>query len=218
MDLWSLLKVLGRSWWLITGFAVLSAAGAWFFLPDAPYQVTVEASVILAGDVEQPGRAERPELMVLDDLLPLVEAPVFAELVHRSLALPWAEEMSVGDVRETLAGSRYSRILSVTVSGPSAQRVEAIGAAVTLAIPEAVTTYLIAPGDAKPAIRVIDPGAEAEQQSLRRWLSIGVIVLFVGFAVVSAIWFREAVRLSRARERIPHSAEEASLPLKKSAR
>lgn len=218
MDLWSLLKVLGRAWWLITGAALLSAAGAWFFLPEAPFQVTVQASVILAGDLERPGRAEQPELMVLDDLLPLVESPAFAELVHRSLTLPAGEEMAVRDVQETLAGSRYSRILSVTVSGSSAERVEAIAAAVTLAIPEAVTTYLIAPGDTQPAIRIIDPGSVAGRQSFRRWLSIAVIVLFVVFAVVSAIWLRESLRSSRTRGTAPHSVTEASLPLKKSAR
>lgn len=218
MDLWSLLRALGRSWWLITGVAVLSAAGAWFFLPNAPYQVTVQASVVLAGDTENPGRAERPELMVLDDLLPLVESPVFAELVLRSLTLPAGEEMSVGEVQESLSGSRYSRILSVTVSGSSADRVEAIGAAVTLAIPEAVTTYLIAPGDTQPAVRIIDPGSVAERQSFRRWLSIAVIVLFVVFAVVSAIWLQESIRGSRTRGTAPHSVEKASLPLKKPTR
>lgn len=218
MDLWSLLKALGRTWWLITGAALLSGAVAWLVLPEAPFQVTVQASVILPGDLERPGRAERPELMVLDDLLPLVGSPVFAELVHRSLTLPAGEEMSVGDVQETLSGSRYSRILSVTVSGASAGRVEAIAAAVTSAIPEAVTTYSIAPGDAQPAIRIIDPGTVAERQSFRRWLSIGVVVLFAVFAVVSAIWAREALSKPRARETVPHPAAEASLPLKKSTR
>lgn len=218
MDLWSLLKALGRSWWLLAGVAVLSAAGGWFFLPDAPYQVTVEASVVLAGDTENPGRAERPELMVLDDLLPLVESPVFAELVHRSLTSPLAEDISVGEIRDALSGSRYSRILSVSVSDSSPQRAEAIGEAVTIALPGAVTAYLVAPGDTEPAVRIIDPGAVAELQSLRRWLSIGVLVLFAVFALVSAIWFGEAVRASRARDMDRHSATEASLPLKKSTR
>ncbi|MDQ3541915.1 MAG: hypothetical protein M3440_14645 [Chloroflexota bacterium] len=218
MDLWSLLKALGQSWWLIAGVAVLSAAGAWFFLPDAPYQVTVEASVVLAGDTENPGRAEQPELMVLDDLLPLVESPVFAELVHRSLTALPGENISEGDVQDALSGSRYSRIQSITVSDSSPERAEAIGEAVTIALPEAVATYLVAPGDTEPVVRIIDPGAVAELQSLRRWLSIGVVVLFAVFAVVSAIWFREAVRVSRARETHAHSATQASLPLKKSAR
>lgn len=216
MDLWSLLKVLGRSWRLIAGAVVLSVAGAWILVPAALYQVTVEASVVLAGDTENPGRAERPELMVLDDLLPLVESPVFAELVHRSLTSPPGTRITVGDVGDALSGSRYSRILSVTVSESSPDRAEAIGLAVTIALPEAVTTYLVAPGDTKPAIRIIDPGAVAQPQSLRRWLSIGVVVLFAVFAVVSAIWFRETVSASRARHIETQSATDASLPLKKS--
>lgn len=218
MDLWSLLKALGRSWWLIAVVTALSALGSWVFLPDSPYQVTVQASVILAGDTENPGRAERPEVMVLDDLLPLVESPAFAELVHQSLTPAPGETISVDEVRRALSGSRYSRILSVRVSGSSPSRVEVIGASVTIALPEAVAMYLVAPGDTAPVVRVIDPGPEAEPQSLRRWLSIGVVVLFAVFAVVSGIWLREGLRAFPARDMVPQSVTEDSLPLKKSAR
>lgn len=218
MDLWSLLKALGRSWWLIAVVAALSAMGAWFLLPAAPYEVTVEASVILAGDTENPGRAERPEVMVLDDLLPLVESPAFAELVHQSLTPAPGETISVDEVRGALSGSRYSRILSVRVSGSSPGRVEVIGASVTIALPEAVATYLVAPGDTAPVVRVIDSGSEAEPQSFRRWLSISVVVLFAVFAVGSAIWLREGLNASRARDMVPQSVTDDSLPLKKSVR
>lgn len=195
-----MLRALGRAWWLLAGVAALAAALAWLFLPAAPYQVTVKASVIIPGDTENPGRAERPELMVLDDLLPLVESPAFAAIVHRSLVPSAGEDVSVEDVQEALSGARYSRILSVTVSGSSPEYVAEIGAAVNTAIPEAVTTYLVAPGDARPAIRIIDPGAGVELQSLRRWLAIGAVVLFATFAVVSAIWLREAMRADGARD------------------
>lgn len=197
MDLWSLARALARSWWLIAGVAFLSVAVAWLFLPDAPYQVTVKASVIVAGDTEQPGQAERPELMVLDDLLPLVESPVFAELVHRSLPSAAQEHISVEDVREALSGSRYSRIMSVIVSDSSPDRVKAIGDAVNVALPAAVGAYLVAPDDTEPTTRIIDPGGAPEQQSLRRWISIGVVTLFAVFGVVSLIWLREALRTAR---------------------
>lgn len=214
MDLWSLLKALGRSWWLVAGVAGLSAVMGWLLLPAAPYQVRVEASVLIPGDTENPGRAERPELMVLDDLLPLVESPAFAELVHRSLTSPAGDDISVEDVQDALSGSRYSRILSVTVSGSSPARVQAIGDAVNRAIPEAVMTYLVAPGDARPAIKIIDPGGQAERQMFRRWLAIGAVVLFATFAVVSAVWLREAVRADRDPERARQFATEVSAPIK----
>jgi capsular polysaccharide biosynthesis protein len=218
MDLWSLVRALARSWWLIAGVALVSTVAARLLLPDAPYQVTIKASVIVAGDTEMPGQAERPELMVLDDLLPLVESPVFAELVHDSLPSPAAEDISTEDVHDALSGSRYSRILSVTVSGSSPERVEAIGDAVNGALPAAVGTYLVAPGDTEPTVRIIDPGGAPEQQFLRRWISIGVVVLFAVFAAVSLIWLREALRVPSQTLPGAHAEAKESFPVKKAAR
>lgn len=218
MDLRSLMTALWRSRWLFAGVTILSAAGAWLFLPDAPYRVTVQASVIVAGDTERPGRAERPELMVLDDLLPLVESPVFAEAVHNSLPSPVGEVITLDDIRDAVSGSRYSRIFSITVTESSPERAKAIGDAVSVAVPPAVVTYLVAPGDTEPTVRIIDPGSAPEQQSRRRWLSIGVIVLFALFAFVSLVWLREAVTMSPATKPNAQVPTAESLAAKKASR
>ncbi len=218
MDLWSLLEAARRLWWVVGGLAILCMAVGWLVLPQAPYQVTIQASVMVPGNIERPGRAERPELMVLDDLLPLVESPAFATLVRESLAPLWDQRVSVADIENALSGSRYSRILSVTVATSSPERSRAIGDAVNTALPQAVLRFLVAPGDAEPAVRIIDPGGTPEQLLLRRWLAIGVIGMFAAFAAVSVIWFREATAVSRARNPGGHPASRASLPAKKSAR
>lgn len=218
MDLRSLLSAIRRSWWLVCGATILGMAAAWVFLPPARYQVTIQAAVMVAGDVDRPGRAERPELMVLDDLLPLVESPAFAGLVQDFLAPPWDERIGVEEIEDALSGSRYSRILSVIVSASSPERAGAIGAAVNSALPHAVTGFLVAPGDAQPTVRIIDPGGPPEQPLLRRWLAIGVIGMFVAFSAVSAIWFWEVTMVSRPGKPYGHSAGRASLAAKKSAR
>jgi len=218
MDLRSLLSAILRSWWIVVGLTILSMAAAWLVLPSARHQVTIQASIMVPGNIERPGRAERPELMVLDDLLPLVESPAFAALVQDSLASPWNERIGVEDIEDALSGSRYSRILSVIVSTSSAERSRAIGDAVNTALPQAVLRFLVAPGDAEPAVRIIDPGGPPEQQVLRRWLAIGVIGLFAAFAAVSGIWFHEATMVSRPGKPYGQSAGRASLAAKKSAR
>lgn len=210
MDLRVLLKALVRFWWLIIGVASASLIAAWLFLPDAPYEATVKASVIIAEDTDEPGNSERPAIMVLDDLLPLVESPAFAELVHRTLVASRGENLGVGDIQDALSGSRYSRILSVTVSHSSPERVKAISDAVNITLPVTVTTYLVAPGEAKPAIRIIDPGGIPKLQMLRRWIMIAVVVLFSVFSTVSIIWFREGRRISRMP--LPFAQSDASSP------
>ncbi len=156
--------------------------------------------------------------MVLDDLLPLVESPAFAELVHGALASPEGDAISVDEIEEALSGSRYSRILSVTVAGSSPERVSVISAAVKDALPTAVSTYLVAPGETQPTTRIIDPGAVPEQQTLRRWLSIGVISLFSLFGAVSLVWLREAIRVAHGTRAIPHAETGDSFVVKKASR
>lgn len=218
MDLWSLLHALRRSWWIVGGLAILGMAAGWLVLPQARYQVTIQASIMVPGNIEHPGRAERPELMVLDDLLPLVESPAFAALVQDSLAPPWDERISVENVEGALSGSRYSRILSVIVSTSSPERSSAIGNAVNTALPQAVLRFLVAPGDAEPAVRIIDPGGPPEQPLLRRWLAIGVIGTFAAFAAISVIWLRRATTVPGRGNPYGHPPGRVSLPEKKSAR
>lgn len=217
MNLWSLLGAVRRLWWVVGGLAILFMVAGWQVLPRAPFLVTIQASIMVPGNIERPGRAERPELMVLDDLLPLVESPAFATLVRASLAPPWDQRVSVADIEDALSGSRYSRILSVIVSTSSPERSSAIGDAVNIALPQAVLRFLVAPGDAEPAVRIIDPGGVPEQL-FRRWLAIGVIGMFAAFAAVSVIWFRETTAVSRTRNPCGHPAGKASLRAKKSAR
>jgi len=218
MDLSSLFDAVRRLWWGVAGLAILCMVVGWLVLPQAPHQVTIQASIMVPGNIERPGRAERPEIMVLDDLLPLVESPAFATLVQESLAPPWDQRVSVADIEDALSGSRYSRILSVYVSTPSPERSSAIGDAVNTALPEAVLRFLVAPGDAEPAVRIIDPGGPPEQPVLRRWLGIGVIGMFAGCAAFSGIWVFEVMAISRANTPNGHPGSRASLPAKKSRR
>lgn len=216
MDLRVLIRALARAWWALVIAAAVSGVAAWLILPDARYETTIRATVLIAGNTERPGQSERPELMVLDDLLPLVESPAFAERVRAEMEPANSAALDVEDIQRTITSSRYSRVLAVTVSGASRDRVAAIASAVNAALPGAVSTYLVAPGDRLPVIQIIDPGSDPRLQTLGRWLRIGVIVMFATFGMTSLVWLRESFRESAAVTAQPVTGE--STPAKNEAR
>ena len=83
-DLNDLLRALRRYWWI----ALLAPAIVLGILMirnlTAPYQTSFRASVLLPGDTEIPGSSEQPELMILDDLGPVVASRAFAEMAAPS--------------------------------------------------------------------------------------------------------------------------------------
>ena len=57
-----------RWWWLIVLALVASLAIGWVLTPNPAWTTSFRATVVIPGDTEDTGSAERPELMVLDDL------------------------------------------------------------------------------------------------------------------------------------------------------
>lgn len=179
VDLRELLAIVRRRWWIIVLVPVVAAAALLWRTWTTPYQTTVRATVLIPGDTEIPGSAERPELMVLDDLPPLVDSRAFAEGVHAALG---ETSLTVEDVRAALSGERYSRVLTVRVTRESADEARAIGEAVAASLPELINHYLVAEGSSEPAtVRIIDPPGDPTRsrpgQALR-----ALIILAVGVA------------------------------------
>lgn len=180
MEVGELFAILRRRWWMVVLVPVLVAGLLAWQARTAPYQTQVRATVLIPGDTEIPGSAERPELMVLDDLPPLVSSRAFAEGVHVALG---ASSLSVEDVQAALSGERYSRVLTVRITHESATQASAIAAAVAQALPELVNRYLMADGSPQPAtVRVIDPPGEPSRsrpgQALRQ-----IVLVLVGCGV-----------------------------------
>src|SRR5918994_1107895 len=120
MDVLTYLAALRRWWWVVLGLPAAVLLASIIFTPAPPYTTELRATVLIPGDTEDTGSAERPELMVLDDLPLLIGSDVFAQAtLGRIPAGATAGEMGPKGVKESLAGPRYSRALPVTATHPA---------------------------------------------------------------------------------------------------
>ena len=141
-------------WWLLVIAPLLAIAAVVFVGRFEPYHTSVQATVILPGDTEIPGNAERPELMVLDDLPTLIRSRVFAEGVAEAIV---GSDITVDEIQQSLDGSRYSRIATVSISGENQEDVESIAFAVEQQLAVLINRYLIADEGDPATVRVINP-------------------------------------------------------------
>jgi hypothetical protein len=196
--------VMRRWWWLIVALPVLGVASGVLMTRDQPFESSFRATVLIPGDTEIPGSAERPELMVMDDAPELVASRAFAEMVHAALEPTFQTELTVDDVHAALSGQRYSRVLTVTAARQQANEAVAVSAAAARVLPDAINQYLVANSDMEPAtVQVIDPPSAAAKCQMERWIRIAAQgAAATGLAVVLALLL-DAVfgtRVDRARQ------------------
>jgi len=175
---------LRRWWWLLVLLPLVGLVAGVVLTRDQPFQSSIRATVLIPWDPEIPGSSERPELMVLDDAPALVSSYAFAELVHGALPAELQSSMSIDDVKSALAGSRYSRMLTITVSRDNAGEAEAIASAAAAVLPEAVNSFLVADGADQATVRIIDPASDATRDRMGR---VTRIVAQMGAAFVLAL-------------------------------
>ena len=175
-------RAIRRWWWLIALSLVGSLAIGWLLTPEPAWTTSFRATVLIPGDTEDTGSAERPELMVLDDLGPFVESWAFAEAV----ATRMGDDVAVEDIDGMLDGSRYSRIATVTISGDDRDEVLAVANAAADVFPDQVNAYLVAPGAAEATVQVIDPPRDPARDATMRWLRITGIGL-IGAAAATVV-------------------------------
>lgn len=177
-------QFLKRWWWLLAFLPAVGLVAGFVMTRDQPYQSSARATVLIPWDPEDPGSSERPELMVLDDAPALVGSYAFAEMVREALPADLRDALSVENVRDSLSGSRYSRVLTVTAARASAGEAEVIAAAAVSALPQAINHYLVAEGSAPATVRIIDPAATASQDATARWVRVAAQA---GAALVLAV-------------------------------
>ncbi len=200
MELREIGWALRRWWWLALLVPALTGAILVVRAVRAPYQSTLRATVLIPGDTEIPGSAERPELMVLDDLPALISSRVFAEAVVRQ-----DPALDVDGTQRSLSGSRYSRVLTVTATNPDKQRASAIARAAQVVLPQAVNDNLVAAAGAAATVRIIDPAGTATRDRAGR-LQIMLAQLLVAAAVgVGLAVLADAVRRPAASASSPAS-------------
>lgn len=173
MELREYLGALRAFWWIPCALALSGFVGGWFFAPAAPYESMFRATVVMAGDTENPGSAERPELMILDDLLSLVESQAYAELTLGAIPADQRGDLTASDIQGSLGESRYGRVATVLVRGSNPDEVAVIAPAAASVFSGAVNTYLVAPGSQPASVQLLDPPRGPMKSSTRRYLTIG---------------------------------------------
>jgi len=175
-DLYEMLSALRRYWWIALLTPALIFAALVVRNVTAPYQTEFRASILLPGDTEVPGSSERPELMILDDLGPVVSSQAFAEIVADSAALP------VEDVRGHLSSSRYSRIATITAKADDKSTSRQIADAASTVFPAAVDQLMVAEGGQAATVLIIDPPGETRRGDANQW-RITWLATVVGLAI-----------------------------------
>lgn len=187
MDFIRFLTVLRRWWWVVLGLPLVALIGSVFLTPSQPYTTTFRATVLIPGDTEDTGSAERPELMVLDDLPSLIGSQVFADATLKQMkADGYAGSLTIADVQHAMSGSRYSRVLTVTVSSNDPGTVRSVAAGAAKALPGEINAYLVADGTKPAKVQLIDAPGEPARGQARRLLQI-VVQTFVAFCGAVAI-------------------------------
>jgi capsular polysaccharide biosynthesis protein len=162
-----------RRWcWLLIALPLVGLVAGFVLTRSQTYVSEVKATVLIPFDTEDPGNSERPELMILDDSTAVVSSFAFAEMVHAALPADLQGGLSVDDVKDSLSGSRYSRVLTVSASNDSKTDAEAIATAVASVLPTAVNTFMVADGAPQATVRIIDPASDATQDRMGRMTRI----------------------------------------------
>ena len=204
MDLRDTAHALLRRWWLIVGLPVLVLVGTLLATADRPYLATVRAIVLIPGDTEVPGSAERPELMVLDDAPILIRSRYFAEAVAANLP-PEADGLDADAVAAALSAERYSRVLTIEARHEGRREALAIAVGAAAALPAAVDHALVAPGGPRATVRIIDPPRRAIRDDANRTLvvtSLTLVALAAGIGLAALAVGLEG-RLAATREQEP---------------
>ena len=162
-DLPMILRAIRRYWWiaLLTPAIVLAALS--IRNTTAPFQTSFRASILLPGDTEVPGSAERPELMILDDLGPVVSSRAFAEIVATEAS------MDPDAVDGRLSATRFSRIATITSESDDADDSRAVAEAAARALPAAINSLMVAQGGQEATVMIIDPPGDTRRGEADKW-------------------------------------------------
>lgn len=179
----TILRILLRRWWLVLGLPVAAVLGTVIFTRDQPYIATFQASILIPMDTEDPGDAERPELMVGDDLPLVIGSQRFAELVEAELERAGGSvRLSWPEVQGAIRATRYSRILRVEVTRDDEAEALAIATAAAAVLPGAVNQFAVPAGEPPARTPIIDA------PSVRReFVSERPLVLVVQFVVALGV-------------------------------
>lgn len=187
---------LRKRWWLVILVPAVVLPLLILRARIQPFQSSLNAVVLIPGDTEIPGNSERPELMVLDDLPALVASRVFAEAVTEHMSArdgAASEATDVNAVQAALSGSRYSRILTVTVTQESRDDARRIAESAAAVLPGVINRYLVADSTSPATVQIIDPPSEPtrsrpNQTLILTAMTLVAIAVGAGLALAAEGW------------------------------
>lgn len=191
MELRRVLTVLLRRWWLVVGLPVFVLLGTLIASSNQPYVATVQAEILLPGDTEETGDAERPELMIMDDAPTVVTSSRFVEFVQAQMDSPLraGPSLTVDEIKDSLSASRYSRVLEIRVERDDQSEALAIGRAVAAVLPDAINNLMVADGAPSATVNLLETPQRALQdaESRRLLLVVQTLVALAAGAGLAAL-------------------------------
>ena len=186
------LEAVLRRWWMVMGLPLVVLVGTLATASSQPYVAGVRAAVVMPGDTEDPGNAERPELMVMDDLRPLMASAAFARDVAAELPARVRSRIDAAAVQASLTATTKSRILTVEAERDDADDALNIARAVQQVLPTAVNQYLVSPTGQQATVNIIDPATRATRGDADRALvivvqTVAALIAGLGIAAVAGM-------------------------------
>jgi capsular polysaccharide biosynthesis protein len=194
LELSEIIGAMIRRWWIVLLVPAIALAGLIYRERTLPFQATLRASVVIPGDTEIPGSAEKPELMVMDDAPGLVMSRVFADAVAAKIGAG----VTAGQVQADLSSSRYSRLLSITATDGDANKAKTIAGAAGDVLPAMINQYLVADPAKPAAVQIIDPVSEPTRSRANVKLLIAAETCV---ALVAGAFLAVVIDLASARAR-----------------
>jgi len=184
-DLLLALRALRRYWWLVVAIPAVAFVAQVAQIRTAPFQAQFRAVVVLPGDTDDPGRSERPELMIMDDVPQLVGSALFAERVQAQLEIGGVA-VEAGRVEGRLSATRYARTVTVVARDDEEGLAVAIASAAEAVLAGAVNEALVAGTGQTATITVLDPVDGARRGEPDQWRVATIVTAAMAFVGVLA--------------------------------
>lgn len=194
-DLLLALRALRRYWWLVVAIPAVALLAQVAQIRTAPFQAQFRAVVVLPGDTDDPGRSERPELMIMDDVPRLVGSALFAERVRAQLEIGGVVVES-GRIAGSLSATRYARTVTVVARDDEEEVAVAVASAAEAAFAGAVNEALVAGLGQTATITIIDPVDGARRGEPDQWRVAIIVTAAMGFVGMLAALVVDGARRS----------------------
>jgi capsular polysaccharide biosynthesis protein/Mrp family chromosome partitioning ATPase len=205
MDLRRIVTILLRRWWLVLGMPALVLGISLVLLSTSPFVASMRASVLIPGDTQETGNAERPELMVLDDVTQLVNTYGFANAISAQLQQASPQyALSAEQIQSSLSADFYSRIVTIRATRNDEQEALALLDAVRLSFETQINYFLIGSGGQQATVRIVEPPTATRDSP-----ATGTVALVIQTLVALAIGCGLAALAAAFDQRI-HSRSDAA--------